>query len=99
EEVGNGQAVQSVRVCLAEQNETTRSMCRHRLCWIRNRRRICGGLRARFQGTLSQPALHWCAEKGIAGAIERMNSFVVTARVLNHEGHEEHEERNGCLAS
>ncbi len=79
----------SVRVCVAEQEETTRSMCRHRLCWIRNRRRICRGLRARFQRTLSQPALHWGAEKGIAGTIERMNSFLITARVFNHEGHEE----------
>ena len=43
-----------------------------RLCWIRDRRRICSWLRARFQGALPQSALYWRAEKRIAGATGQM---------------------------
>src|ERR671930_123744 len=55
-----------------EQKETTRPGGRYRLCGVRNRRRICSRLRARFQGTLSQSPLYWCAEKRIPGASGQM---------------------------
>src|SRR3981189_1931057 len=55
-----------------EQKETTRPGGRCRLCWVRNRNRNCSRLRARFQGTLSQSALYWRAEKRIAGATGQM---------------------------
>src|SRR5262245_34672039 len=57
---------------VVEQKETTHSGSRYRLCWIRDRRRVCGRLWTRFQGALSQFAVHRRVEERIAGATGRM---------------------------
>jgi len=68
----NRQTAQHSDMRAVEQKETTRPRDGCRLCWVRNRRRICSRLRARFQGTLPQSALYWRAEKRIAGATRQM---------------------------
>src|SRR4029079_3288071 len=60
-----------------EQKKTTRPRSRHRLCWIRDRRRICCRLRARFQGTLPQSSLHWRFAEGITGGTRQMKVRVL----------------------
>src|SRR4029450_2654831 len=63
-------------MCAVEQKEATRPGSRCGLRWIRNRRRICCRLRARFQGTLSQSSLYWCVAEGITGVTEQMKVHV-----------------------